>query len=197
MRSSFLLFGLVLGICGSVTTAVGQRKTGDDSSVKIADSPIMSQAPSTSIKTEYLMTAYFPLDPPLFINDQLRIANVRSEGSWVEGPQIRAKVISPSGDWPRIGSTGELHLDVRVTLQTEDKDLIFMSYRGTVVYPKEINERLTRGETLAAGDCYWMTAPTFETKSEKYAWLNGVQAVGKMVSFKRGAYVKYEIFVVK
>ena len=27
------------------------------------------------------------------------------------------------------------------------------------------------------GDCYFITAPTFETKSERDGWLNGVQAV--------------------
>ena len=43
------------------------------------------------------------------------------------------------------------------------------------------------------------TAPTFQTSSEKYAWLNGVQAVGKMVEVKVGAggYVKYDVFIVR
>jgi hypothetical protein len=30
-----------------------------------------------------------------------------------------------------------------------------------------------RGEMLRTGDCYLITAPTFETKSERYGWLNG------------------------
>jgi hypothetical protein len=34
------------------------------------------------------------------------------------------------------------------------------------------------------GDCYFITAPTFETKSERDGWLNGVEAVGKMQSTK-------------
>ena len=194
MRSSFFLFMLVLGMCSSASTAVGQAKMGNDPSAKTAD---VSQAPSTSIKTEYLMTVYFPLEPSLVVNDQLRITNIRSEGGWVEGPRIKAKVIPPSGDWPRVTPTGQVRLDVRVTLQTEDKELIFMSYGGVVELTKDINDRLAKGETLAAGDCYWITAPTFQTKSEKYGWLNGIQAVGKMVSLKRATHVKYDIFAVK
>ena len=43
------------------------------------------------------------------------------------------------------------------------------------------------------------TAPTFQTSAPKYAWLNGVQAVAKMVEVKArdGGYVKYDVFVVR
>ena len=44
------------------------------------------------------------------------------------------------------------------------------------------------------GDCYFITAPTFETKSERDGWLNGVQAAGKMLEIKRGDRLKYDIF---
>lgn len=46
---------------------------------------------------------------------------------------------------------------------------------------------------------YFMTAPTLQTSSEKYAWLNGVQLVSKLVEVKVGAdgYVKYDVFIVR
>jgi hypothetical protein len=48
---------------------------------------------------------------------------------------------------------------------------------------------------------YFVIAPTFRTSSsEKYDWLNKVQAVGKMVEFERGgedSYVKSYVFVVR
>ncbi len=50
---------------------------------------------------------------------------------------------------------------------------------------------------LKAGDYHFVTAPTFETKSEKYGWRNAVQAVGKMVSLKGGDHVEYELFAAK
>ena len=56
------------------------------------------------------------------------------------------------------------------------------------------------GEMLTDKDIpYFVTAPTFQTSSPKYAWLNGVQAVGKMVELKFGesGYVKYDVFIVR
>jgi hypothetical protein len=40
------------------------------------------------------------------------------------------------------------------------------------------------GEVLKADEIYFLTAPTFQARSETYAWLNHVQAVGKMVEVK-------------
>jgi hypothetical protein len=44
-----------------------------------------------------------------------------------------------------------------------------------------------------------MLAPTFETKSEKYKWLNEVQTVGKMIEFQRinDPHVAYDIFALR
>ena len=50
---------------------------------------------------------------------------------------------------------------------------------------------------LRTGDCYLITAPTFETKSERYGWLNGLQAVGKMVEIKRGDHLIYDISIIR
>ena len=57
------------------------------------------------------------------------------------------------------GSTG--CLDVRLTLKTDDGQFVYVEYQG----------RADMGKGLIA------TAPTFQTGSEKYAWLNSVQAV--------------------
>jgi len=46
-------------------------------------------------------------------------------------------------------------------------------------------------------ECYLISAPTFETKSEKYSWLNNIQAVGKMVEYKIADHLIYDLFVVK
>jgi hypothetical protein len=90
-------------------------------------------------------------------------------------------------------------MDVRATIQTDDNALIFIAWTGLIHCNKEQSERLTKGEVLKENDCYLMAVPTFETKSEKYGWLNGTQAVGKMVSIKagEGGFVRYEVFALK
>jgi hypothetical protein len=155
--------------------------------------------PSISLQTEYLMTLYVPLERPLSATDSLKVWNIRSENSWLSGPGIKAKIVSPSGDWARIMPGGQTRLDVRLTLQTDDGQIISMFYNGIVHMKGEVLQRVMRGEAVTGRETYFAIAPTFETGSEKYSWLNTVQAVGKMVSFQRGGegHVKYEIFRVK
>jgi len=158
---------------------------------------VAAGGPTTSLQTEFLMTLYVSLDPPQIADANLLIFNVPT-GS-VEGPRIKGKILPPSADWLRIMPGGVSRLDVRTTIQTDDGELIFISYNGARLCPKDIQEKFVKGEVLKADECYFVTAPTFETKSEKYAWLNAIQAIGKMVEQKRGegSYIKYDIFAVK
>jgi hypothetical protein len=72
---------------------------------------------------------------------------------------------------------GTLRLDVRGTIKTDDGEHIYTSYNGVIQCSKEQMDRLNKGEEMKTEDCYFLTAPTFETKSEKYGWLNGLQTV--------------------
>jgi len=36
-----------------------------------------------------------------------------------------------------------------------------------------------------------------QTSAKKYAWLNAVQCIGKMVSYQSDSYVKYDNFVIR
>jgi hypothetical protein len=160
-----------------------------------AQFPASAGGPTASIQTEYLMTVHANLQPPQAVDPSLLIVNV--PGGWVEGPRIKGKLIAPGGDWLRVMPSGVLRLDVRLTIQTDDNELIYMTYSGVIQCSKEQSDRLSAGEVLKTGDCHFITAPTFETKSEKYGWINAVQAVGKMVSLKGGDNIEYEIFAAK
>ncbi len=76
-------------------------------------------------------------------------------------------------------ANGLYRLDVRLTVQTDDDAIIYVSYNG-------VSQCDPKRRLLRVGDCYFVTAPTFETQSERYAWLNGIQAIGKMIELKRG-----------
>jgi hypothetical protein len=156
--------------------------------------PAGAGGPNTSIQTEYLMTLHAILGPAQAIDRSLYIGNA---GGWVEGPGIKGKLVEPSGDWFRVMPSGILRLDARLTIQTDDGELIFMSFNGVVQCSKEQWDRLAGGEELKTGDCYYIVAPTFETKSEKYGWINAIQAVGKASSIKSGDHLDQDIFAVK
>ena len=159
--------------------------------------PVFAGGPTTSINPEYLATMNLPLDTPQPITDSLSVYPLK--GGAIEGPRIIGKILAPAADWGRMMSSGVFRIDVRATIQTDDSAMIYLSYEGNINCSKEKWDQFAKGEQLKEGDCYFITAPRFETKAEKYKWLNEVQAVGKMVSVKGGndGYVRYDLFVIR
>ena len=161
---------------------------------------VSTYAQTTEIKTEYLMTYVAPLDAANPIDSSLLIFNVKPTGGWAKGPRISGTFIQPGGDWLRVMPSGTLRLDVRATLKTDDGALIYISYNGILQHSAESAEKMNKGELLTTKDIpYFITAPTFQTSSPKYAWLNSVQAINKVVELKLGesGYVKYDVFIVR
>lgn len=158
----------------------------------------MSQ--TTEINTEYLMTYVAPLDPATPVDESLVIVNVKPTGGWARGPKINGTLVAPGADWLRVMPSGVLRLDVKATLKTDDGALIFMSYNGIIQHTPESAEKMNNGGLMSGQDMpYFITAPTFQTSSPKYAWLNGVQAASKAVELKFGedGYVKYDVFILR
>lgn len=85
-------------------------------------------------------------------------------GGTFEGPKLKGAVL-PGGDWIIRRPDGSSVLDVRIILQTDDAQKIYMQYRGISVTPKD-------------GAQYWRIVPVFETGADKYLWLNNIVAVG-------------------
>ena len=86
------------------------------------------------------------------------------------------------------------HLDVRITLETDDGARIFVQYYGVIVMTEAVNKALAPGGSIAYGDTYFMTQPRCETGDARYKWLNRVIAVaeGRVVSGN----VEYQVFEV-
>ena len=79
-----------------------------------------------------------------------------------EGPRLRGKVLPGGGDWTLLRNDGVLELDLRVTLETDDGALIYLTFTG-------IRDDANH---------YFRTLPRFETAAPKYAFLNRLLAVG-------------------
>ena len=155
---------------------------------------------TTQINTEYLMTYQVLLDAPTPIDSSLMVINVKPTEGWAKGPKISGTFQAPGADWLREMPSGALRLDVRAVLKTDDGALIYVTYNGIIQHSPESAEKMSQGEVLTANDIpYFVTAPTFQTSSPTYAWLNSVQAVGKMVEIKlgEGGYVRYDTFIVR
>jgi hypothetical protein len=109
-------------------------------------------------------------------NGHRRIATVTS--GVFKGEKLNGTVMpSPGGDWLILRPDGVLVLDVRITLETDDKQLIYMTYRGLRHGPAEVIARLNKGEPVDPSLYYFRSTPVFETASEKYSWLNKIISV--------------------
>ena len=133
------------------------------------------------IKTQHLFTMPVDVELPLQMVGatpigESRIAKVT--GGTFTGPEMNGKILPGGGDWLLLRSDGSLQLDVRVTLETDDGALIFMTYRGFRHGPAEVMARLNKGEDVDPSEYYFRVAPFFETGAEKYDWLNRIVAVG-------------------
>ena len=100
-------------------------------------------------------------------------------GGTFEGPKMKGKVLPFGADWMITRPDGTWDLDIRVTLETDDGELIYAYYRGIIDVSPEIHERIySKGEDVDPSEYYFRTSPVFETGSEKYKWLNKIVCVG-------------------
>jgi hypothetical protein len=94
-----------------------------------------------------------------------------------EGPRLRGNVLPGGGDWRLLRADGELELDLRLTLETDDGALVHLRSFGLRHGPPDVIAALSRGETVDPSAYYFRTTPRFETGHPKYAFLNRLIAV--------------------
>jgi hypothetical protein len=99
-------------------------------------------------------------------------------GGDFEGPRLRGKVMPGGGDWLLLRSDAVLELDLHITLETDDRALIHMSFQGLRHGPADVIAALGRREAVDPASYYFRTVPRFETSAEKYAFLNRIITVG-------------------
>jgi Protein of unknown function (DUF3237) len=98
-------------------------------------------------------------------------------GGTFEGPRQRGKVLPGGADWTLLRTDGVLELDLRITLETDDGALIYMTSLGFRHGPPEVLAALARGESVDPSRYYFRTAPRFETSAAQYAFLNRLIAI--------------------
>jgi hypothetical protein len=111
--------------------------------------------------------------------------NVDVLAARVEGPRIKASLLGlAAADWVTVAPDGQTGaLDVRATLKTDDGAIVYTEYRGRVRFsPDGLNQVFT--------------SPRFETGDARYAWLNGIQCIGKGISNQNERWLRYRLYAV-
>ena len=94
-----------------------------------------------------------------------------------EGPRLRGRVLPGGSDWTLLRPDGVLELDLRITLETDDGALIYMSSFGLRYGPPEVLAALANGESVDPSKYYFRTTPRFETSAPQYSFLNRLIAI--------------------
>ncbi|MEO8145641.1 MAG: DUF3237 domain-containing protein [Betaproteobacteria bacterium] len=116
-------------------------------------------------------------------------------GGTFKGPRLEGKIIPGGADWQVIRSDGTACLDARYTLETGDGALIYVNNKGYRHGPKEVIERMARGEAVDPALYYMRTTPWFETSAPRYDWLN--RAICVATGARRPAGVELDFYEVK
>ena len=134
----------------------------------------LGQSPASDLESEFLMELLLDVDPQL---DAGHTSIAPVTGGSFSGARLQGTVHNGGADWITQVS-GHSSLDVRITLETEDGAIIYMTYKGVVA----------RGDS----GLYWRVTPVFNTASEEYDWLNHKVFVGKSKQVE--GKVAYDIF---
>lgn len=132
-----------------------------------------------SIELVPLCTATVTLKAPIQVSPTMMVGEVA--GIAIEGERLRGALRgNAAADWLRVAPEGYGVVDVRFTMETHDGAIVFASYNGRI--------------SFTTGAVY--TAPTFHTGDERYAWINGIQAIAKG-TFTSPTTLVYEMFEVR
>lgn len=105
-------------------------------------------------------------------------------GGTFKGPRLSGRILPGGGNWSESGEIAEGSVgtfDARTVWQTDDGALIYVTYTGRSLIPPAVAADFrdpAKAEGVDPSQYYIRIAPVFETSDERYAWLNGVLAVG-------------------
>lgn len=150
----------------------------------------------TTLRLQPLFIFHIEVKPPSIIGatpgHDRRIGEIA--GGRFEGERMRGRILSGGSDWQSLRNDATTTLNVRLVLETDDGALIAMTYLGMRHGPKEVMDRLARGESVSPSEYYMRATPYYETASEKYGWLNRLVSVAYGHRMAGGAI--YQVFEV-
>ncbi|HUA18846.1 MAG TPA: DUF3237 domain-containing protein [Bryobacteraceae bacterium] len=133
-------------------------------------------APELRFAFEVAVEVGAPLDLGQTQNGHRRIIPIAS--GRVEGPRLNGRVLPGGADWQILRPDGSADLDARYTIETAQGALIYVVNRGVRHGPREVLEKLNRGERVEPSAYYFRSAATFETSAPECLWLTRAVVVG-------------------
>jgi hypothetical protein len=126
---------------------------------------LAAQESGDTLKSELLMDVILDVATPVVTGTR---TIVPVTGGTFTGPKLKGTALPGGSDAILRRADGASMLNVRVTLKTDDDQLIYMTYEGIIYTPPGAKP----------SEMYWRTTPKFETGSQKYDWITRIVCVG-------------------
>ncbi len=149
------------------------------------------------VRSTFAFEAEVTVDAPLIIGESAwglrRVVPIT--GGTLKGPRLSGRVLPGGADWQVVRPDGVLDVDAKYTLLTDDGVTIMVTNKGMRHGPKDVIDKLTRGEDVDSSQYYFRTSAQFEVASDSaYAWLTRAVFVGIAERKARAAIIRfYEI----
>jgi len=125
------------------------------------------------LQTKYVFSLAIKVGTPIVAGDLgygvRRVIAVL--GGEVRGPGIKGTIFPVGADFQTIRPNGFTELEAKYAFEMDDGAVIYIENIGVRFGPKELLDRIAKGETVDPALIYFRSVPRFETGAQNYRWL--------------------------
>jgi hypothetical protein len=125
------------------------------------------------LQTKYVFSLAIKVGTPIVAGDLgygvRRVIAVL--GGEVRGPGMKGTIFPVGADFQTIRPNGFTELEAKYAFEMEDGAVIYIENIGIRFGPKELLDRIAKGETVDPALIYFRSVPRFETGAQNYRWL--------------------------
>ena len=126
-----------------------------------------------ALATKYVFSLAIKVGTPIVAGDTghgvRRVIPVL--GGEVRGPGMKGTIFPVGADFQTIRPNGLTELEAKYAFEMDDGAVIYIENIGVRFGPKELLDRIAKGETVDPALIYFRSVPRFETGAENYRWL--------------------------
>jgi len=126
-----------------------------------------------ALATKYVFSLAIQVGTPIVAGDTgLGVRRVIPVlGGEVRGPGMKGVIFPVGADFQTIRSNGFTELEAKYAFEMDDGAVIYIENLGIRFGPKELLDRIAKGEVVDPALIYFRSVPRFETGAAKYRWL--------------------------
>ncbi len=126
-----------------------------------------------AIQTKYVFSLAILIGAPIVAGDFgygiRRIIPIL--GGEVRGEGIKGTILPHGADFQTIRPNGFTELEAKYAFEMDDGAIVYIENVGIRFGPKQLLDRIAKGEIVDPALIYFRSVPKFETGAEKYRWL--------------------------